>query len=380
MRQRLILTFFSVIFVILLVKIAIRSEIFQSNFNLDFASKNNPQSANKELSFDSVLIRCFQDLEVPKSQIPKTFSSPDSILNIKISVPKGKPMEWVIWYISSSLASAGYGLKDCSFESERKGAFLHLETQKKNLPQLKLKVFRSSTFFSQTAKMAILVEDFGFKADQTTAAFLSFPEPVSVSMVSSRRLSTWTAQIANEYKKEILIMLPMEPLPKSYSRYDETQIKIHYPEEKIKTIIKDATEAIPSFSGFCNFYGNRVLEDSRVMKIIFKEIQKHHGYFIITTNSKKSIAESMAKKIRLPYQKIDYTINSDNSAEIIGDSLRYCAVLAQNTGKVLVRGRASDSFITALQNTLPQLKQNGIQLVYVSEILNHPGEGQLLTD
>lgn len=380
MRQRLILIFFSLIFLILLIAIGIRSDYFQSNFKLSLASKKKPQAANKETSFDSVLAQCFKDLEVPESQIPKSFSSPDSALNIKITVPKGKPMEWVIWCISSSLSSAGYSLKDCSFESERKGVELHLGTQNKNLPQLKLKVLRSSTYFSQTAKMAILIEDFGFKADQTTAAFLSFPEPVSVSMVSSRRLSTWTAQIANEYKKEILIMLPMEPLPKSFSKYDGNKIKIDYPEEKIKTIIKDATEAIPSFAGFCNFYGNRVLEDSRVMKIIFKEIQKHHGYFIITSESKKSIAESMARKIRLPYQKIDYTINSDNSAELIGDSLRFCAVLAQKTGKVLVRGRASDSFITALQNTLPQLKQNGIQLVYVSEILNHPDEGQLLTD
>jgi polysaccharide deacetylase 2 family uncharacterized protein YibQ len=380
MRQKLILTFFSVIFLILLTVVGIRSNYFQSNFKLSLAGKQKSLSVKKETSFDSLLIRCFEDLEVPGSQIPKNFSSQDSALNIKISVPKGKPMEWVIWYISSSLASAGYSLKDCSFESERKGAYLHLKSQEKNFPQLKLTVLRSSTFFSQTAKMAILIEDFGFKADQTTVKFLSFPEPLSVSVVSSRRLSTWTAQIANEYKKEILIMLPMEPLPKSFSRYDGVQIKIHYPEEKIKSIIKDAAETIPSFAGFCNFYGNRVLEDSRVMKIIFKEIQKHHGYFVITSESKKSIAESMAKRINLPYQKIDYTINSDNSAEIIGDSLRYFAVLAQKTGKVLVSGRASDSFITALQNTFPQLKQNGIQLVYVSEILNHPGEGQLLTD
>jgi len=380
MRQRLILTFFSLIFFILLIIIGIRSDYFQSNFKLTLASKKKPHSFNKEIPFDSVLIQCFKDLEVPESQIPKNISSLDSVLDIKITVPKGKPMEWIIWYISSSLTSAGYRLKDCSFESEKKGAELSYNAQKKNLPQLKLKVLRSSTFFSHTAKMAILVEDFGFKADQTTAAFLSFTEPVSVSMVSSRRLSTWTAQIANEYKKEILIMLPMEPLPESYSKYDGIKIKIDYPEERIKTIIKDATDAIPSFAGFCNFYGNRVLEDSRVMKIIFKEIQKHHGYFIITSESKKSIAESIARKIQLPYQKIDFTINSDNSAEIIGDSLRYCAVLAQKTGKVLVRGRASDSFITALQNTLPQIKQNGIQLVYVSEILNHPNEGKLLTD
>ncbi len=383
MRQRLILTLFTIIFVLLLIAIAIRSGIFKSALNIP-GIKNTAQSSQtteNSHSFETTLIRCLEDLEVPKSQIPKNLSPTDSLLNLKISVPKGKPMEWVIWFISSTLSSAGYHLQDCSFESERKGAYLHLtSTQKKNLPELQIKISRSSIFFSQTAKMAILVEDFGFKADETTVRFLSFPEPVTVSMVSSRRLSTWTAQIANEYKKEILIMLPMEPLPKSFSRYDQSQIKIHYPEEKIKTIIKEATDAIPSFAGFCNFYGNRVLEDSRVMKIVFNEIQKHHGYFVITSESKKSMAETIARKMKLPYQKIDYTINADNSASTISDSLRYCAVLAQKTGSVLIRGRASDSFITALHNTLPQLKQNGIQLVYVSEILNHPGEGQLLTD
>jgi Uncharacterized protein conserved in bacteria len=196
-------------------------------------------------------------------------------------------------------------------------------------------------------------------------------------MVSSRHLSAWTAQIANEYKKEILIMLPMEPLPKTFSQYDQSQIKIHYQEEEIKTIIKDAIEAIPSFSGFCNFYGNRVLEDSRVMKIVYNEIQKHHGYFLITTNSKKSVAKTIASEMKLPYQKIDYTLNSDNPTSTIADSLRYCAILAQKTGKVLIRGHASESLLIALQNTLPQLKQNGIRLVYVSEILIHPAEGQL---
>lgn len=355
-----------------------RSGHFQTAFGSKTTHGDNKnlheQSAKNSHSLESVLLKCFKDLEVPQSQIPKDFSSKDSLVNLKISVPKGKPIEWVIWYISSSLGSAGYKQNDCTFESEKKGAYLQLSSVQKKGPDLKIKIVRSTSFFSQTAKMAILVEDFGFKADETTVRFLSFSEPLSVSMVSSRRLSTWTAQIANEYRKEILIMLPMEAIPNTYSRYDQTQIKIHYPEEKIKTIIRDASEAIPSFSGFCNFYGNRAMEDSRVMEIVFNEIQKHHGYFVITSQSKKSISESMAKKMNLPFQKIDYVLNTDNSPATIEDSLRYCAVLAQNTGKVLIMGRPSDSFITALNNTLPQLKQNGIRLVYVSDILNHPGE------
>lgn len=341
--------------------------------NSSLQNKKDPADKNIH-SYETVLEKCFEDLEIPKSQIKSNFFPEDSLVELKIAVPRGKPTEWIIWFISSSLSPAGFKLTDSKFESEIKGANLQLTPLKKNLPKLNIRIVRSSSFFSQTAKMAILVEDFGFEANETTVGFLSFPEPLSVSMVSSRRLSTWTAQIANEYKKEILIMLPMEPLPKSFSRYDQTQIKLHFTEDKIKTIIKEATDAIPSFAGFCNFYGERILQDSRVMQIVITEVQKHHGYFLITENVKKSTAESMVKKMKIPFEKIDYTINTNKSVASIQDSLRYYAILAQNTGKVLIRGRATNSFFTALNNTLPQLKQNGIRLVYISDILNHPAE------
>lgn len=380
MRLRSILLIFSIIFIILLSLIIIKSKVISTtplnNLLTIFQNKNSsPGTSDKnDTSFESILNKCFDELEVNPSQVHKNFNPKDSILTIKVSVPKGRPTEWVIWFIASKLSAAGLQLTDSQYESERKGATVHFSPQRADIPHLKVQIQRSSSYFSQTAKMAILVEDFGFEANETSVGFLSFSEPLTVSMVSSRRLSTWTAQIANEYKKEIVIMLPMEPLPAAFSRYDKSQIKLHYPEEKIKTIIREATDAIPSFAGFCNFYGSRVLQDSRVMQIIFSEVQNHHGYFIITESGKKSIAEQMAKKQNLPFQKLDFTINTENSASVIADSLRYCAIIAQNTGKVLVRGRPTASFITALQNTLAQLKQNGIRLVYVSEILDHPAE------
>lgn len=379
MRLRFLSFIFIIAFITFSVLLGKRSGFFTvTTTKIQAVFKNKKDTAEgrdkNNHTLDSVLSKCFEYLEVPKSQISRVFFPEDSLIEIKILVPKGKPVEWIIWYISSTLNSTGLRLSDSQYESEKKGAVAYFTPVQDNVPKLKIKIQRSSAFFSQTAKMAILVEDFGFEPTESSVGFLSFPEPLSVSMVSSRKLSTWTAQIANEYKKEILIMLPMEPIPKTFSRYDKTQIKLHYPEEKIKSIIKEATDALPSFAGFCNFYGSRVMQDSRVMQIVFEEVKKHHGYFVITAEDKKSVAVQLARKIKIPYEKIDYTINTDISAATIEDTLRFYAILAQNTGKVIIRGRASSSFITALQNTLPQLKQNGIRLVYISEILLHPQE------
>jgi polysaccharide deacetylase 2 family uncharacterized protein YibQ len=41
---------------------------------------------------------------------------------------------------------------------------------------------------------------------------------------------------------------------------------------------------------------------------------------------------------------------------------------------VLVKGKATDSFVKALNDAITVFKHNGIELVYVSEIIKHPEE------
>jgi len=90
------------------------------------------------------------------------------------------------------------------------------------------------------ARMAILIRDFGFAADKTTVDYLSFPEPLTVALIPSRKLSSWTAQIANEYKKEIVVLLPMEPVMSRSSLAGAPLLMIHYPDVKVRSIIAGA--------------------------------------------------------------------------------------------------------------------------------------------
>lgn len=320
------------------------------------------------LSLDSALAQCFRDLEISQNQVTKKLIPEDSTLQIKFQVPRGKPMEWIVWFVSSCMLKADYINIDCIYHSEQKGCRLEFKSLIPDQPGIAMHIIHSSAFFSKTARMAILVEDFGFSADETTIGFLSFPEPLTVSMASTKKLSTWTAQIANEYHKEIIVMLPMEPLPAS-SRYSKSAIMVHYPEEKIRSILNAAAEAVPHLAGFSNYYGQKVLEDTRVMEIIFSEINKRNSYFIMTPETRKSVSKPLAGKMNIPFGIIDFTINTDLSAATIQDSLHHYAIVAQNKGNVILKGKASPSFIKALKNALPGLKQYGIGLVYVSEIV-----------
>ncbi|HEX2956575.1 MAG TPA: divergent polysaccharide deacetylase family protein [Chitinispirillaceae bacterium] len=171
-------------------------------------------------------------------------------------------------------------------------------------------------------------------------------------------------------KNEIVILQPMEPAPSAKSTQSGQIIMVHYTEDKIRAILRESGQNIPSFKGYLNYYGNRVLESSDVMTIICDEIKKQGKYLVVSTDSRKSFAPSAAKKVELPFMEIDYVFSIGQSESGINDSLRHCAVLAQKKGSLLVKGQPVPQFINALKQNRQLFLDNGIQFVYVSDLLN----------
>lgn len=308
-------------------------------------------------------------LEVTPANIRRQAFKEDSAVEIRASIPRGRPMEWVVWMITSQLNETGYVISDCYYESDEKGCRIQFNCKEPGNPVITIVLLRSSLYFSHTAKMAIFIEDFGFQADQTTVEYLSFTEPLTIGLIPAKKLTTWTAQIANEYHKEIVIMLPMEPVSAKYSKQSGAVVMVHYPEDKIQRIITESMEQIPHFSGLTNYFGSRIVDDSRVMSLLFTEINSKQAYFLYNPQSRSSSAEAIAKKNNVPFKSVDIYIDNNNSVSALQDTLRRCAMFAQKTGDVIISSKPTTAFINALKNELPILKQNGIRLVYVSELM-----------
>ena len=317
------------------------------------------------------LMERLHKLEVTTPNIKRVILKQDSAVEIRASIPRGKPMEWVVWAVTSNLEETGYILDDCFYESDEKGCRIQFRHPERGNPLIQLVLLRSALYFSHTAKMAIFIEDFGFQADQTTVEYLSFTEPLTVGLIPEKKLTLWTAQIANEYKKEIVLMLPMEPVPSKDSKQAGAIIMVHYPEEKINQIIDDAMEKIPQFSGITNFYGSRILADSRVMTLVLNKASSKNAYFLYDHQSRASSVSAVAKKENVLYKSINEHVDTNCTVTELQDSLRRYAMIAQKTGDVIISSKPTAAFIKALQNELTVLKQNGIKLVYISEIINN---------
>ncbi|MBN1307340.1 MAG: divergent polysaccharide deacetylase family protein [Chitinispirillaceae bacterium] len=384
MRLKTISSIFATALVVFTILLGFRAGYHRSTANhirslLASLLQNNSSQGRitrkTTLKIENLLLDRFEKLETPPVQVTIRHSLEDSTIRLDAAVPRGKPIEWVIWFLCSPVGQAGYRVADCFCENNPLRCTIRLKGNKPIQPAVRIKLTRSQRFFSTAAKMAVVVSDFGFSANATTVDFLSFPEPLTISVVSSKKMSIWTAQIANEYRKEIVILLPMEPLSTSYRQYSSEAILIHYPPDKIRAMLTNATESIPYFAGFSNLCGALVLDDSNVMKTVLGELKKKHGYFLIDPVSPKSVAASMARTVGVPYRTVEISLDSTASCGTeVSDTLHHAAMIAHKTGSIAVQGRATTQFIGALRSELSFLQRNGVRLVYLSEIVHHPEE------
>lgn len=327
----------------------------------------------KTSKIETILTDRLVELEVPRNDISVLHLLEDSTITLEAPVPRGKPMEWILWYLSSSAAKAGFQTADCYYQEEPFNCYLLLKNVKKTQPSIRLLLTRGKKFFSNSAKMAIVVNDFSFQADPAVSSFFAFPAPLSISIIGSRKMSGSSADIAHEHQKEIILLLPMEPLQQQYRAFKNSAIMVHYPEDKIKHLIDASVDKIPYYTGFSNLCGSRILNDSRVMSIIFSEVKDKNSYFLFNKVQQRLSLSTMAREKGVPFRFVDIFLDSTVSAsESSVDSLRHAALIAQKKGSVVLSAHATAQFREALTTLLPYFNQNGIQLVPVSELVQHP--------
>jgi len=311
-----------------------------------------------------------KSLDVNPDGITSQLFLEENTREIKATIPRGVPLALLIWQFTDATTRTDYDIADSYIVANQNTHHLIFISKRKE--KIRLILSQDSRYLSGSVKMAVLINNFGFSAEKTTIDYLSFPDPLTVSLLPTETVSEWTAKIANHYKKEILISLPLEGYRAS-GKIKNT-ILLHYDDEKIKSLIHEAITCIPNFSGFCNYDGSRALEDSRVTKLVLGETKRRHGFFVQIGKIRKSLVAEKCRELQVPYQEVSKII-SDKANEHSVDSLLTRAVITgRRTGQVIVCSPPTSAFIRTLTRKKDLLTENGVQLVYVSDILVHPDE------
>lgn len=361
--------FFLILFVLLIgLKTAHENNILSLNFIDKFRNNTSVpviSSTGFNGKLETAIINTLSEFEVRNNELESSFFLEDKERVITAVIPKGRPIELVVLKFQRCAKGTNYSVHD-SYQSSSKGSCsIVYKSKKKDHEDIRLNIKIADRYLSNASKIAFLIENFEFNADQTTIEYLSFDAPLTFSLKPSKTKSEWTAKAAAEYNKEIVIILPMEL---KYGNSKGTRLMIHYSDERLIETINSFSEMIPNFSGFTALSPSPVLEDSRVMNTILRQIKRRYGYFIWPHKLRTPSITKAIKDVEIASSPIEKRITTDNEKEV-ESQLRHCIIISQKRSSLLVSAKSSAVFIKKLKELSPLLKQNGIQIVPVSQIV-----------
>ncbi|HEX2956574.1 MAG TPA: hypothetical protein VHO70_07075 [Chitinispirillaceae bacterium] len=149
MRIKILFFIFIITSLLLALMVGMRFNSFRTiidtlSLNLISGLVHKGQKENGKLvqstSADTALRSIYSQLEIKPESVKRVFSPDDSLVSISAEIPKGKPMEWVIWVFSSSLSKTGYTIDNCIFISEERGCEMVFLSHKHSSPKLTIKI------------------------------------------------------------------------------------------------------------------------------------------------------------------------------------------------------------------------------------------------
>lgn len=215
--------------------------------------------------------------------------------------------------------------------------------------------------------IAIIIDDLGDRLHDGKRV-IELRGDVTVGILPYTPFAKRLAQLASIHKKEIMLHLPMESVEEKYlgkgglhSDMDES----HFIEALHNTL-----DAVPNIRGINNHMGSRLTQDSTKMGWLMAGLQRHGElYFVDSRTTSQSLADNTALEYGLEHASRDVFLDHDKDPVAIHKQWDYLLRLARQKGSAVAIGHPYPETIQFLQQALPNLAKQGIELIPVSELI-----------
>lgn len=223
-------------------------------------------------------------------------------------------------------------------------------------------------FQAQAAKLAILIDDFGYR-QQNENQVLQMPKAVSIAIFPNAPDTRVMMEKAHQQGREILIHLPMAPLSKQPLEKDTLTPSMS--REEVKRIVDKAIASVPYAVGINNHMGSAMTSSLPGMENVMQAMNAHNLFFLdsMTIGNTKSVQAAAGTRVRVIKRNV-FLDDVQNETEIRRQFER-AIQLARRNGYAIAIGHPHPTTVRVLQQMLPNLPSD-IVLVRPSDLLNEP--------
>ncbi|MBT8085470.1 MAG: divergent polysaccharide deacetylase family protein [Woeseia sp.] len=217
-------------------------------------------------------------------------------------------------------------------------------------------------------RIALIIDDLGYGLAAGRRA-IELPGPVACAVLPATPRARDLAEFAARQGKEVLLHLPLQAQNADHSA-DPGVMHLDMSRERFAAAFAESIAAVPHASGVNNHRGSLLTRHPGHMRWLMEELHAREGLFFVDSfTTHQSIALQAAIEAGVPAARRDVFLDSDRSAAGVAAAFERLKKLARRRGSAIGIGHPYPETLEFLEQALPELYNEGIELVRLSDII-----------
>ena len=216
--------------------------------------------------------------------------------------------------------------------------------------------------------IVLILDDVGFDHQPVDGAMRIDPN-INFAVVPNGHSTREAAETLHAHGFEVLCHLPMEPHDYPRRSAGPGAVMTSMSDGEIAAATLANVRAVPFARGVNNHMGSRATADRRVMTDVLGALPKGM-YFVDSRTTSDSVAESLAKSMRIPTTARNVFLDNVQNEAAIRHQLAQLTALADERGVAVAIGHMYPVTVKVLSEDAPKLRASGFRFVRASTAVN----------
>lgn len=219
------------------------------------------------------------------------------------------------------------------------------------------------------ARIAIIIDDLGYQLAAGERA-VRLPGPIACAVLPLTPRAEHLAEQAWRQGKEVLLHLPLEA--QSTSLLPEPGgLQLDMSREQFGRTFDEAFYAVPHAIGINSHRGSLLTRHPGHMRWLMEEIRERGGLFFVDSfTTHESVALRLADESGVPAIRRDVFLDNDRKPAAIRKQFERLKRMARTRGLAVGIGHPYPETLALLEEELPQLDHQGIELINLSRLVS----------
>ncbi|MFZ3209513.1 MAG: divergent polysaccharide deacetylase family protein [Geobacteraceae bacterium] len=216
--------------------------------------------------------------------------------------------------------------------------------------------------------VAIIVDDMGSSIREINA-ILAIDMPITISIIPGLARGKEVAALAHRDGREVMLHIPMEPKGYENKPFEKNGLLLAMSDAEIERHLGVYLQSVPFVVGANNHMGSRFTEDNAKMRSVLNVLKSRGLFFVDSKTSPASVGDRLAREMGINTAARSVFLDNVQDVAAINAQLEQLAAVARKRGSAIGICHPHKTSLQVLAAELPELKREGINFVYASQLV-----------